>query len=276
MKVPTSRLPVLLGWVAFAFALVTALAGCAAGGVGAGAITPSKDIVTASDETDASKRARVRLELAEAYFGRGQMTTALDQVKLALAADPDNGPAFNLRGLIYANLGDEPLAEESFRRALQINPRDTDTMQNYGYYMCRKKRYDEADAMFMKALAIPNQNGMSRTLLAHGVCQAFAGKLEAAQATLHHAFEVDPKNPAVAVNLSEVLYRRGAFERARFYIRRVNAQPELVSAQTLWLAAKIEHGIGNPRGSQDFGDRLVSRFHDSPEAAKFHRGSFND
>ena len=39
----------------------------------------SKDLVTASDESDASKRARVRMELAAAYFGRGQMTTALDQ-----------------------------------------------------------------------------------------------------------------------------------------------------------------------------------------------------
>ena len=274
MKVSTLRPLGLLGWVALA--LVAALAGCAAGGTGMGAITPSKDIVTASDETDASRRARVRLELAEAYFGRGQMTTALDEVKLALAADPNNGPAFNLRGLIYANLGDEPLAEESFRRALQINPRDTDTMQNYGYYMCRKKRYDEADAMFTKALATPNQNGTSRTLLAQGVCQAFANKLEAAQATLQHAFEIDARNPAISVNLAEVLYRRGAFERARFYMRRVNARPELVSAQTLWLASKIEHGIGNPRGSQDFGDRLVSRFPDSPEAAKFRRGNFND
>ena len=49
------------------------------------------------------------MELASAYFGRGQMTTALDQVKLAIAADPQYGEAFNLRGLIYANLGDATL-----------------------------------------------------------------------------------------------------------------------------------------------------------------------
>jgi len=34
--------------------------------------TDSKDLVTASDESDASKRARVRMELAAAYFGQGQ------------------------------------------------------------------------------------------------------------------------------------------------------------------------------------------------------------
>ena len=81
------------------------------------------------------------MELASAYFGQNQMTTALDQVKLAIAADPNYGEAFNLRGLIYANLGDHVLAEESFKRALQINPRDADTMHNYGYYLCQQKRY---------------------------------------------------------------------------------------------------------------------------------------
>jgi type IV pilus assembly protein PilF len=76
-------------------------------------IGDSKDRITASDESDASKRATVRMELAAAYFGRGQMTTALDQVKLAIQADPTSSEAYNLRGLIYANLGDDKLAEES-------------------------------------------------------------------------------------------------------------------------------------------------------------------
>ena len=50
------------------------------------AATETRDRVTASDEPEAQKRARARMELASAYFSRGQMTTALDQVKLAIAA----------------------------------------------------------------------------------------------------------------------------------------------------------------------------------------------
>ena len=47
------------------------------------------EVRTDSDQSGAEKRARVRLELASAYFGRGQLPTALDEVKLALAAKPD-------------------------------------------------------------------------------------------------------------------------------------------------------------------------------------------
>ncbi len=137
----------------------------------------SRDRVTASDESESSKRARVRLELAAAYFGRGQMETALDQVKLALVAEPNFGQAHNLRGLIYASLGDERLAEESFRRALQINARDTDTMQNFGWYLCQQKRYAEANQQFDQLMAVPQYRDVARTLLTQGVCHAYAGNL---------------------------------------------------------------------------------------------------
>jgi type IV pilus assembly protein PilF len=236
----------------------------------------SKDRITASDETDASKRAKVRMELATAYFGRGQMTTALDQVKLAIIANPNQSEAYNLRGLIYANLGDDQLAEESFRRALQLNPRDTDVMQNFGYYLCQKKRFPEANTLLEQAVNEPKNRDASRTLLTQGVCQAQGGQLPLAEATLLRAYQLDPGNPSTAVNLSEVLYRRGDYERARFYVRRVNALPDVSNAQTLWLAARIEHRLGNERAVQDFADQLRGRYPDSRETGLLARGAFDE
>lgn len=244
--------------------------------VPSGAPSEMRDRVTASDEPDAMKRARARMELASAYFGRGQTTTALDQVKLALAADPQYGEAYNLRGLIYANLGDNALAEDSFRRALQINPRDTDAMHNFGWYLCQQKRYAESNAMFNQALAIPAYRGGARTLLTKGVCQAFAGDLAEAENSLSRAYELDPGSPFAATNLSEVLYRRGEYERARFYVRRVNALPDVSNAQTLWLAVRIENKLANRQGVADFGMQLRNRFPESREAQAFARGAFDE
>jgi type IV pilus assembly protein PilF len=242
----------------------------------AAAAGETRDRITASDEPEAARRSRVRLELAAAYFGRGQMTTALDEVKLALAADPTNVAALNLRGLIYASLGDDRFAEESFRRALQIDARDADTLQNFAWYMCQHQRYDEADTMFRQALAVPQYRDAPRTLLTQGICQARAGQLTQAEGTLTRSYELDPGNPSTAVNLTEVLYRRGEYERARFHIRRVNSNPDIVNAQTLWLAARIENRLGNKQGAQDFGVQLRNRFPQSPEASAFARGQFDE
>lgn len=246
------------------------------GGAPSASTTSTTDRVTASDETDSIRRARVRMELASAYFGRGQMTTALDEIKLAIAADPTFAGAYNLRGLIYASLGDDQLAEESFRRALQLDPRDADAMQNYGWYLCQRSRFAEADGLFRQALAVPQYRDSPRTLLTQGVCQARAGQWSQAEGTLIRSYELEPGNPATAVNLAEVLYRRGEFERARFYIRRVNSNAELANAQTLWLAARIEHRIGNAQGARDFGVQLRNRFPQSREAMIFEQGKFDD
>ena len=238
--------------------------------------TGTPDRVTASDEPEAQRRARARMELASAYFGQNQMSTALDQVKLAIAADPNYGEAFNLRGLIYANLGDHALAEESFKRALQINPRDADTMHNYGYYLCQQKRYPESNVLFAQALAVPRYAGAARTQLTQGVCLAYAGQMAEAEAALIKAYELDPTSPFTSTNLAEVLYRRGDYERARFYIRRVNALPQVSNAQTLWLAVRIEHKLGNWPVTTEFGRQLRNRFPESREAAAFTRGDFDE
>ena len=236
----------------------------------------TKDRITASDQSEASRRANVRLQLASAYFTDGQLTTALDEVKQAILADPKMSEAFNLRGLIYAGLGDTSLAEDSFKRALQLSPGDADAMQNYGWFLCMQKRYPEANAQFQQALALPQYRDVTRTLLTQGVCEARSGQLPEAERTLQRAYALDASNPVIALNLSEVLFQRGEYERARFYIRRVNASPQQSNAQTLWLAARIESRGGNVKAANEIGQQLLSRYPKSPEASAFQQGKVNE
>jgi type IV pilus assembly protein PilF len=237
---------------------------------------PSRDRVTASDQTDADRRSRVRLELAAGYYGRGQLETALDEVKLALIARPDMPEAFNLRGLIYQSLGDDRLAEESYKRALQLSPNDPDTMHNYGWFLCQRQRVNEGLALFQQAIAVPRYAGLSRSLMTQGICQARNGAWPEAEGSLLRAYELDPSNPVTAVNLADVLFRRGELERARFHIGRVNAVQEHSNAQTLWLAVRIENKMGNVRGVREYGRQLRGRFPQSAETQALERGRFDE
>ena len=130
--------------------------------------------------------------------------------------------------------------------------------------------------MFSGALEVPRYRDTARTQLTRGICQARSGNLELAEQTLQRAFELDAASPAIAVNLSEVLYRRGAFERARFIMRRVNGMPEVSNAQTLWLSARIENKLGNSLAARAMGEQLAARFPESPEAGTFERRRFDD
>ena len=235
-----------------------------------------KDLATASDQTNADRLAKTRMDLAAAYFARGQATDALDEVKLALVARPDNPDGYALRGLIYASLGNATTADESFRKAMELAPHDGNVMHNYAWFLCQQQRFPEADAEFAVALAEPSYKSPDRTQLARGVCQARAGRWSDAEHTLSKAYELDPANPVTAVNLSRVLYKNGQYDRARFYIRRVNTKDEFVSAQTLWLAAQIEHKLNADDQVQDMGAQLHKRFPTAPETSLFDKGRFDE
>lgn len=255
--------------------VVVLLAGCAGNPSAPLADNGKVDIITASDEPQNRRRARIRLELASGYFEQGQTNVALDELKQALVADPSFGDAYNLRGLVYMRLNDVPLAEASFRRALALNPRDADVAHNYGWLMCQQSRYAESFVYFAQAIANPVYAGQAKSLMAQGVCQVRAGQRAEAEQSLTRAYQLDAGNPVIGYNLASLLYDRGELTRAQFYIRRIN-NSELANAETLWLGVKTENRLGNREAVSQLGDQLKKRYGQSREASAFDRGAFND
>lgn len=229
--------------------------------------------------TDPASRARLaqtRLQLAGLYFGRGELKTAMTEVNQALEAQPDYAKAYALRGLIHAAYGDNARAESDLQRALQLDPTDGDTLQAYGWFLCQRGRYGPAQAQFEAALAQPGYRSPALALRTLGICQARAGQLPEAEAALLRSYQLDPANPATAYNLADVLYLQHKYERARFYIDRVNAQPAQVNAQSLWLSARIEYKLGNRIQVQGMGSQLRNRYPQAPETLKFEQGRFDE
>ena len=263
-------------WVSSLMLALTCLllASCAApdGGAGAG---PRPDLVTASDEPESRTRARIRLQLAVGYFEQDKTTIALDELKLALAADPTYGDAYNLRGLVYMRLKDLPLAESSFRRALALKPGDADTLHNLGWLLCQQDRHAESMQAFGQALADPAYLGRAKTLMTRGLCQMRAGKPADAEESLLQSFQLDAGNPITEYNLALLMFQRGDLQRARFYVRRLN-NSEWANAESLWLGIRIERRLGNQDAVEQLAVPLRKRFAQSREAGLYERGAFNE
>lgn len=261
----------------FALALasaVCALAGCAAPGGGVDT-SVSGVIQTPSDESEERRRATTRLVLASSYFENGQYTVALDEVKRVLQIDPSFGDAYNLNGMVHMALGEAQVAEANFKRAISLNPRDANAMHNLGWLQCEQRRYGEAVQSFQSALAVPGYPERARTLLTQGICEARSGDRRAAEATLMRSYELDAGNPITGYNLSQLLYLRGDYQRAQFYIRRLN-NSEQANAESLWLGIKVERRMNNLQAMQQLASQLQRRFPQSRELQSYERGSFDD
>lgn len=260
--------PLLLGLV-----LMSVLSACA--NPPASRTSTKAEPLTESDEPESYKRARIRLELASGYFEQGQTSVALDEIKQSLAANPAFGPAYVLRGLIYMRMNEPAQAEDSFRRALQINDKDADALHNYGWFVCQRGRHAEAIQLFARALASPVYAGQAKTLMAKGVCQTRMGQLADAESSFARSYELDAGNPITGYNLASLLFKRGDTTRAQFYIRRLN-NSEFANAESLWLGIKVERSMNNMQAADQLAQQLQRRFPKSPELAAYQRGAFNE
>jgi len=237
--------------------------------------TDKSDLVTASDETEARKRARIRLELAINYFSEGTTNSALDELKQSIAVDPGLFEAHNLRGLIYLRLNEFSLADDSFRQALVLNPKAATVQHNYGLLLCQQGRMAAAADMFSAALANPTYNERAKTWMIQGLCQAKAGQAQAAETSLLNAYQIDPGNPVVAYNLGVGMYKRGEYPQAQRYLSRLN-NSDLANAESLWLGAKAAKAMGDAQALRTLGQTLVQRFPSSKESLWLERQSFNE
>ncbi|QIL45438.1 type IV pilus biogenesis/stability protein PilW [Acidovorax sp. HDW3] len=264
-----------LGAAGLVWVALSGLTGCATQPGAQGQDMGSISSVSDTEETEVHRRARIRLELAANYLERGQLEVALNELKQALAIEPNYADAYNLRGLIFMRMDDPGLAEDSFRRAMALRPNDPDVAHNYGWLLCQQKKFTPAQEQFERALAVRNYAARSRTYMALGLCQDASGRSETALQNLLKSYELDPANPVVAYNLAILLQRQGDLERAQFYIRRLN-NSELANAQSLWLGIKIERALHNEVAMRQLGEQLHKRFPESKEFGAYTREAFND
>jgi type IV pilus assembly protein PilF len=249
------------------------LSGCAAAPETDAQIPP--DWPAPAPDSDARARARTHVALAAQYLQAGKNEVALDELNKALKIDPDFADAHDLGGLIYMALGEPAQAQAHLQRAIALDARDANALHNLGWLLCQEKHFDPADTMFERALAVPGYGQQAKTLMAQGVCQARAGLAAKAEATLMRSYQLDAGNPVTGYNLSQLLYQRGDYARALFYVQRLN-NSELANAESLWLGIQVEHRLDNPVAVEQLASQLRRRFPRSHQLQTYERGAFDD
>jgi type IV pilus assembly protein PilF len=262
----------LAGRVACVLAL-TLLAACA----GTGRAT--QELKTASDQTPAEKRAEIRLELAIGYYQDRKYEIALDEVKQAIAVNPEYADAYGVRALIYTAMGESALADDNYQRALKYAPRNPELANNYGAFLCQSaNKPDQAMRYFESALGNRAYQSPVNALANAGNCSLKAKHYDAAERYLLDALRYNPDLAATNAGLARVYYERRDYQRAGFFINRLTAAAKLdtLSADVLWLALRVQHKLGDRTVEASLAAQLRRRFPGSPEFAAFERGVFDE
>jgi type IV pilus assembly protein PilF len=222
---------------------------------------------------DARGRAKAHTDLAAAYYGIGNMGIALEEARVAIAADPTYAPAYNVQALVNMDLKDNNAAEASFQRGLKIAPADADLNHNYGWFLCQTGREQQAMAHFTTALRNPLYTTPSRTYAAAGRCLLQRKNVTEAADYFERALRLDQNNVNVLLPYAKIQYDRGRLTEARDLLARYNrlAPP---SAEALWLAVRVERKIGDKIAENSYAAQLRLRFPRSAEYQALQRGEF--
>lgn len=256
-------------------AFAAALHGCAGTGDSSSSAAPTVETGTISgDSGDPRNRARANTELAALYFERGNLGVALEVLRTAVTVDPSYAPAHSMFGLVYMELRENQLAEQSFERALRFSPGDADINHNYGWFLCQTGREPESIKYFLQAIRNPLYNQSWKSYSAAGQCSLKRGNTKEATDFFERALRLEPDEPVSMLKLAELRYRAGQVEEARRMVQRYNKIVD-PSAESLWLGVRIERKLGEKVAENSYANQLRRRFPASREFQFLQRGEYD-
>lgn len=223
--------------------------------------------------TSAKNRARIHTELGANYFSRTQYAVALDELREALSADNRYAPAYGIMGLVYMELKEEKPAEDNFRRALELAPGDSEIHNNYGWYLCTRKRYDESLVQFNIALGNPLYVTPERALTNAGICSMQSNKTEEAQAYFEKSLKLQPNQAQALTELGKIYYLQGRNFEASTLVTRFFEQNQ-PTAEALWLGVRVARKQNHKDAEASYALQLRRLFADAPETQLLLQGKF--
>lgn len=217
------------------------------------------------EEADAKTRADIHTQLGAAYFEIGNYAVALEELNEALKADPNYVTAHNVMGLVYMELREDVTAQQSFERALRINSLDSDTNNNYGWFLCQRKRHDEGIKYILAALKNPLYQTPEKSLVNAGVCARDRGDDVSAAQYFERALSTQPFQPQALYQLADIAFKRGQLPVAKELITRLIKAGFTLNAESLWLGLRISRGLGDNEAEASYGLQLRRNFPNARE-----------
>ena len=228
---------------------------------------------SAEEQTDARQRAQIHTDLGAAYFSAGQLGVALEELNVAIRADSGFAPAYSMLGLVYMKLREDDKAEENFRHSLSLNSTDSDTNNNYGWFLCQRGKIDDSIRYFMAAVKNPLYATPEKSYLNAGVCARKKNDDAEAEEFLLKAIKLQPRLPPALFQLADINFKRGNYVESRKFIDQFS-RIAVPTPESLWLGIRIERRLGNSSDEASYGMQLRKTFPDSPEAQKLRSGKY--
>jgi len=215
---------------------------------------------------------QLNANLCAEYIKRNLLQVALQKCERSLKQNRGNASAHKWKAILHQRLGQDKLAARHFQRAVDLAPNDSGSHNNYGAFLCRQKRFQQAEQQFLKAINNPLYRARHIAYTNAGLCMISAGDKRKAEYYFRKTLRLAPLFGPALINMARLSHDNNKCISALGFMRRW-AKKNRWSSENLWLAVKIEKKCGNSNKLASLGLLLKARFPTSPAAMKYKQWS---
>lgn len=220
------------------------------------------------DVFDQERAAQTRLSAGLQYLQNGSLLNAKRHLDKALELGAESPNVHFGLAYYYEKVKEFDKAEKSYKKALKIEPKNPDFLNGYGSFLCAKGQYKSAEKYFNKAIDQPTYADIESAFMNAGVCAKRANDRDKAAEYFRKALNRNNKLPIALIEMAEVEFYKERYERAFKYIKRFEAVSR-PTANSLFLALRVAHHIGDKDGRASYAIKLEQLFPDSDQTANY-------
>jgi type IV pilus assembly protein PilF len=226
-------------------------------------------------QSDARRKAKVHVELGQAYFQAGRFGVALDEARAAATYDSGYAPVYQLMGQVHMFLEENAIAEANFAHALRLAPGDPGSDEQLrlvpvlGRQGAGRARAPDHGGPQSRIIRVP-----PGLLPMPGCARCGSRTIAAAEEQFLRSLESDADGNLQAIyHLAAIKYRRGAYEAWRRYIAALHEGGD-PTAESLWLGIRVERRLGDRGAEAPSFSNCDGAFPASPEYQAFLQGQY--
>lgn len=208
---------------------------------------------------DTAKAAQLNTRLAMGYLEQGNSTRA--KVKILLAMSQDAKSATVNGGMAYYHevTGDEERADYYYRQAMRYAPNKGNELNNYGAFLCRQGKYDQAEKYFNKAVKDHDYIATASAFENAGLCAQTAKQANKAMDYFKKAIEKDHSRGKSLYQIAKLYYQQEEYSLAERYLDRYH-RVEPATREATELARNIALKLNNHKKAEALAMQLQTKF----------------
>lgn len=219
---------------------------------------------TSAFKKDDTAAASYNVQLCIDAMRQNNLADAKDKIDKALEEDPKSASAHFVAGLLYDRINENRKADEFYAKAIRLDPANSDFINGYAVFLCRKGKREQGEKMALKAAANPLYKTPQDALLNAGNCALDDGRSQQAEEHFRHALKLQPNFPPALLQMAELEFKGKNYLSARGFIERY-MQYAPATAASLWLGVRVERALGNMNAADNYARRLKQDFSTSDE-----------